>query len=881
MEATAGCRSWPAPFLDRRDFASWEDFCAYIEEYERHTHQSFYQQSHTSVKTRNQVLASFAAIGQPLPTHLLPERFQDYMRVLQCAHKIREGEARLHTHWNEEGPAECQAKISATLQLVENGNYRVRVTKMNLHHNHPITRTATSAPAAPPQSNAVVYEMPSAKRQRMDHSRSYLESDDSRHSTQSSLDKPHVPTMADMRTFLQHVKMRVDQRNSLQSVEERLFTYVNEFAAINGNAARIFIDDEVLSSITLQTEHMRKVFEAFPEVLRVDIMPQTTDNEANTNHSMFSLMAHDVLGRWQYVQHAIVESDRTEILQTVLDQFKENNALHVRVRALIVPSVTSPILNQLLLSFPNARVLYTQFHVLRELHKAIADHGQDLTSWHRDRLTSITQALVYAPTALVYDAEVATMADVLGSKHHPFYRYFLMVWDTCRDCWTTFARQDVTTFTISEIDGQFASTWKEIFAAVNDDMALDETVMAIRYFQSIVERTFMRDLKSEVSNSSRAAVRSGCGNEDYDAEMRLLAAAVSPSVSSLVYPQYRFAMSRGVYQFAEPTRGNFFVSAVSPNGVFSDEPTKEFLVVTKKGWQCSCAFMKNHHLPCRHVFYIRRIIRCSTLVPMEHIEPRWILAMAKTFFELPFDSKSRLALADRMAKSMKNDEDSRSVIPPPGAWRNFMAAQEVGKRISQRMMEMDPVEFDRALRFYKLVESTLNVRPFNLNAGVIARLKSQPGGIPSTPPVRPHYVEPETTRSLAPPGGLPDTSNESNSSTDSTVITVRNMRLAQSSNRPVPKSKPLDVIDLQDDSEDEKNDKKKSNGWRHQGYAVVTKMIRSQSTPETSRMSNTMATTQTRPNHVDSTKRGERSQIGLQAPGSGTSPSLDRQRYGS
>lgn len=52
--------------------------------------------------------------------------------------------------------------------------------------------------------------------------------------------------MADVRDFLERVKrLRSSQRESLQSVEERLAAYVNEFAALDGNAAKIFVDDEV------------------------------------------------------------------------------------------------------------------------------------------------------------------------------------------------------------------------------------------------------------------------------------------------------------------------------------------------------------------------------------------------------------------------------------------------------------------------------------------------------------------------------------------------------------------------------------------------------------------------------------------------------------
>ncbi|KAG3159410.1 hypothetical protein PI124_g8296 [Phytophthora idaei] len=876
METAVASRSWPAPPIERRDFASWDAFFAYMEDYQQRTHQTFSCRSATSVKTRNQVLASIAGSGRPLPSPLLPESFLDYTRMLQCSHKLRGEAARAHTRWNEEQSFECQARVNATLQLSEDGNYRIRVTKTSLLHNHPLGG-ATPVSAMPPTTAGSVVQSGAspktqlAKRRRGGRPRKYSRPDEAeaKSTRKSSTDMTHLPTMADVRAFLERVKrVRSSQRDVLQSVEERLATYVNEFAALEGNAAKIFVDNEkVLSSITLQTKHMRKVFEAFPEVLRVDALPPSKEDASESSYGVFSLMAHDTLGNWQYVQHAIVESDRSETLRAALDQFKAHNSRHPRIRALIVPSEDAPgLIEELRSSFPSARVLYSQFHVVRALHKAIAEHGKDLTSWHRDRLTGIAQLLVYAPTSLVYGANIALMADVLGSKQHSFFRYYVEMWDSCRDRWTTFAREGVTTFSMSENDGQFAPTWKEIFAAVNEEMELDETVAAIRYYQTVVERAFIRDLNTELNNSSIAAIRSGSGGEEYDAEMRLLAATVSPAASSLVFPQYRYAISRGAYQFFEPTRGSFFVSAMAHNEIFCDDPSKEFCVEAERGWQCSCAFMVNHHLPCRHVFYVRRIIRCSTLIPLENIGPRWVLAKAKHFF----DDNS-----DEIGRDMDPDHEYSNVVPPPGAWQKYVTAQEVGKRISQRMMEMDPVEFDRALRFYKLVESTLNVRPFNLNSAVVARLNGQTGGFAAPAARKPNWVEPDPTRTLAPRGVVAGTTYAPPNDPVAAAIAGRNRQFAQLVNRPGNVSQPetTDVIDLQDESEDEeKNDSGQQNESRREGQAETSASTAKGGSADDKQPTESHADMDTAPKHEEQNEVSADDLSEEQAPANSSSP---------
>uniref|UniRef100_H3GWG3 ZSWIM1/3 RNaseH-like domain-containing protein n=1 Tax=Phytophthora ramorum TaxID=164328 RepID=H3GWG3_PHYRM len=590
--------AYEAPTMERHAFTTWDDFFFFMEEYQQRTGQSFSRRSATSVKTRNQVLASIAVSGRPLPSPLLPESFLDYSRTLQCSHKLRGDAAKANARWNGVQPSECQARVNATLQLCDDSSYRIRVTKMYLVHNHPLGANVEQTEAAASGSA----ETDAAKRRRVGRPRKYPRPDEAPDASAARYTTTeHVPTMADVRSFLERVDLaRSHQQRQLQSVEERLASYVNEFAAQDGNAAKIFVDDEkVLSSITLQTKHMRKVFEAFPEVLRI---PSLKEDSPDSSYQVFSLMAHDTLGNWQYVQHAIVENDRPETLRAALNQFKAHNARHPRIRALILPHGDSLALEELRASFPAARALYSQFHVVRALHQAIAEHGKDLTSWHRDRLTGIAQILVYAPTSLVYGANIAAMAEVLGSKQHPFFRYFLEKWDSCRDRWATFAREGVTTFSVSENDDQFTPTWKEIFAAVNDKMALDETVAAIRYYQAVVERAFIRDLNHEANKLSNAAAHNGTGSnkDEYDAEMRLLSA-----------------------------------TNVSSTGDVAREAGLE----------------------------------------------------------------------------QGSDYERRSGIAPPGSWQKYVTAQEIGKRISQRMMEMEPEEFNRAVNFYKLVETTLNLLP--------------------------------------------------------------------------------------------------------------------------------------------------------------------------
>lgn len=66
---------------------------------------------------------------------------------------------------------------------------------------------------------------------------------------------------------------------------------------------------------------MRELFDRFPEVLMID----ATHGTNVSKYKVFSIMAQDVFGKGQFVQHAVVQNERRPTPLTALDEFKKNN----------------------------------------------------------------------------------------------------------------------------------------------------------------------------------------------------------------------------------------------------------------------------------------------------------------------------------------------------------------------------------------------------------------------------------------------------------------------------------------------------------------------------------------------------------------------------
>ncbi|KAE9031837.1 hypothetical protein PR002_g9491 [Phytophthora rubi] len=83
------------------------------------------------------------------------------------------------------------------------------------------------------------------------------------------------------------------------TIEERIHAILEDFASQKGNLTRVYANEEnVVECITIQSAHMRAMFELFPEVVLIDA---THDTNAS-NYKLFSFMIHDAMGKGQHVQ---------------------------------------------------------------------------------------------------------------------------------------------------------------------------------------------------------------------------------------------------------------------------------------------------------------------------------------------------------------------------------------------------------------------------------------------------------------------------------------------------------------------------------------------------------------------------------------------------
>ncbi|OWY92656.1 LOW QUALITY PROTEIN: hypothetical protein PHMEG_00038253 [Phytophthora megakarya] len=271
------------------------------------------------------------------------------------------------------------------------------------------------------------------------------------------------PAPKDVQKLIQTLKKR--ERGST-SCAHRLKDWMRQFCGESGNVGHIFVQrvlngkvgvvlHNFATRITLQTKHMLDIYRRFQEVLMID----ATHGTNMSKYKIFSFMAHDVFGKGQYVQHAILENERNETLFTAIKELKKQ------------PSMDKA---------------------------AIADYC--FSFWQKSQLRAVVNFLVYARnereynkhrrylkhlTSIGLEREVGEMYVADDPNYHTV---LCGVGDTVtdQDLWCSHKRQNAVTLG-NNTNNRLESSWKHMKEVVKSSMSLDQCLGTILFYQNQTE----------------------------------------------------------------------------------------------------------------------------------------------------------------------------------------------------------------------------------------------------------------------------------------------------------------------------------------------------------------------------------------------------------
>ena len=115
-----------------------------------------------------------------------------------------------------------------------------------------------------------------------------------------------------------------------------------------------------------ETSHMANLFQTFPEIFFVD----GTYNTNKLGMALVCLMVEDGFGHGRNVFYAITACENTSYHRKIVQSFKEHNKAWESTCVIIIDkdSTESKVLQEV---FPQATILYCQWHVLKRMFNTL------------------------------------------------------------------------------------------------------------------------------------------------------------------------------------------------------------------------------------------------------------------------------------------------------------------------------------------------------------------------------------------------------------------------------------------------------------------------------------------------------------------------------
>ncbi|POM62808.1 hypothetical protein PHPALM_27988 [Phytophthora palmivora] len=521
--------------------------------------------------------------GNSTGPHLIPASWNVYSKTLKCTHGIKHPKRgngqRTHRVVRF---TDCTAQVNATLVKGNQGLYYIYV-KAKGSHNHALSPELWD------------YYLENRRIQDPLMLQTVSDMRETGSSAKGILAYLHKSTgkkttLRDVHNILQSIR---GEKHGNTTDATRVGYVLREFIEQKqGNSATIFVEEvsQVAHVVVFQSARMKRLFQAFPEMILVD-----TTHGTNANHyKLFSFMVTDFFGKGQYVQHALVKAETKDKLRLAIKCFQSNNPFWKNVKVFVTDKAfhEKSVLAEM---FPGSRQLLCIFHVVTWLEKQPARLSTGTTA-EKENLKAAVSALVFSTSEEQYEHGKQYLLKLLGGDEaHEFYRFFLDNWDDCRDEWVLYLRGNVPHLG-NNTNNKLESKWGKIKQVVAKDFTIDELISTLIVLQEFAEGDYLREYHKVGS----------CPQTDDNRELSALGMTLSPFAFDLVTDEFRYATGG---------RADYGLHILNGMATLESRRTHTKHTVNIKSNLCNCIFRQTFLLPCRHVFFFRLLNQSETVLP--------------------------------------------------------------------------------------------------------------------------------------------------------------------------------------------------------------------------------------------------------------------------
>ena len=382
-------------------------------------------------------------------------------------------------------------------------------------------------------------------------------------------------TLKDIHNINTKTKEQVcGNRRDAQIVLDKLTEALKADAKAAGGV--VVDENDTLTMLFYQSGNMRDMFSKFPEIMFID----GTYNVNKLGMPLYCLMVEDGFGHGQNIFYAATAKEDAVHLQKIVELFKSENADWESVRVIIIDKDFSEykILRQ---EFPNAVILYCQWHVIKALFKCLSDYDVDKTN--QEKCREIIRKLVYASSQDDYEKY---KKQLFNSTNDVMHKAFVKNWETCKSMWVTYERDQAVHF-CNTTNNRLESHNQKLKDVTSRTSSLSEM------FQNVL--LFIQTTESETSHVAfTEEFTSRCTPDTAISGIAEVQSICTQYAADLIAEQMKLALTIEYTVQILPDSKNVVVTYKN----------RSHSVLPEAG-TCSCTFQQTLLMPCRYIFKYR------------------------------------------------------------------------------------------------------------------------------------------------------------------------------------------------------------------------------------------------------------------------------------
>lgn len=358
-----------------------------------------------------------------------------------------------------------------------------------------------------------------------------------------------------------------------------------------GAFVEVYCDNEKnFKGLFFQDQQMIDTFKAYPELLCID----ATYKLVELRLPVYIMLCEDANGMSEIISICLLVQEDADTMKWMVNAFKKLNLDYQKVRAIMADKDIGEreVLKQ---CFPNTTVLICLFHTLRSFRREINCEKMGITAGQRNACLELIQKICYAHSEAEY---MDLFTQLQSSAPKEVFSYYKDNWHPIRNEWVLGMKSNCGTF-LNFTNNRLECINGKLKQVINRYSSLE--LFIEQFFIILTTLRTERDHKAAIMFQKVKVIPFSENTPEYQYSKLLTSYATQ-------YVLKQMELAKTVKDIIEED---------CCFAVQTSEGRKEVSISN-----CQCIFNSSMHLPCRHIFALRKKLN-KPLFCHDFCDPRW------------------------------------------------------------------------------------------------------------------------------------------------------------------------------------------------------------------------------------------------------------------